>query len=132
MLVARIVRCSDFRTACARAQRRARSGTSLVEVLLALVLVICTAAWALQAAAAAERAAGRAQAGRAALHRAELALSDVNALPCDSINLARTVNELRWRLVVTRDHDGPAYSDDVLLVSRRGDSVRVHRGGWCT
>lgn len=117
---------------CSGSSRLARHGTSLVEVLFALVVLSATAAWALQAATVAERAAGRAHAGRAALHRAELALAALQSLPCDSINLARTEHEPRWRVISTRDHDGPAYSDDVLLVTRRADSIRVHRGGWCT
>ncbi|MBC7844454.1 MAG: hypothetical protein H7099_19250 [Gemmatimonadaceae bacterium] len=108
-----------------------RVGTSLCEVLLALALLSATAAWGLQAAAAAERALGDAQRGRSALHRAERALADVDALPCDSINLARSIVEPRWRLSVARDHDGQAYSDDVVLRAPGGDSVRLHRGGWC-
>lgn len=108
-----------------------RVGTSLCEVLLALALLSATAAWGLQAAAAAERTLGDAHRQRSALHRAERALADVDALPCDSINLVRTIVEPRWRLSVARDHDGQAYSDDVVLRASAGDSVRLHRGGWC-
>lgn len=108
-----------------------RVGTSLCEVLLALVLLSATAAWGLQAAAAAERTLGDTQRQRAGLHRAERALADVDALPCDSISVARTIVEPRWRISVARDHDGHAYSDDVVLSARVGDSVRLHRGGWC-
>lgn len=108
-----------------------RSGTSLCEILLALVLLAATAAWGLQAAAAAERALGRSRAQRSALHRAERALADLNALPCDSINVVRSVTEPRWRIEAQRDHDGPAYSDDVTLRGNHGDTLRVHRGGWC-
>lgn len=108
-----------------------RHGTSLCEVLLALVLLSATASWALSATASAERALGYARAHRSALHRAERALADLNALPCDSINVARTASEPRWQVVATRDNDGRSYSDDVILHSVRGDSIRLHRGGWC-
>lgn len=108
-----------------------RVGTSLCEVLLALVLLSATAAWGLQAAAAAERTLGDSQRKRMALHRAERALADLDALPCDSINIWRVIVEPRWRISVQRDHDGPVYSDDIVLRQSTGDSVRVHRGGWC-
>ncbi len=108
-----------------------RFGTSLCEVLLALVLLSATASWALAATAAAERALGTARAQRAALHRAERGLADLNALPCDSINIARVVREPRWQLGVSRDHDGLAYRDEITLHSVRGDSIRLARGGWC-
>ncbi len=108
-----------------------RRGTSLCEVLLALVLLSASAAWGLQAAAAAERAVGAARARRAALHRAERALADLDALPCDSINIVRASSEPRWHLTARRDHDGLAYSDDVALRDARGDTVRLRRAGWC-
>jgi hypothetical protein len=109
-----------------------RVGTSLCEVLLALVLLAATAGWGLQAAAAAERTLGRTERHRAQLHRAERAMADLDALPCDSINLARAIVEPRWRIAATRDHDGLAYSDDVVLRSvGLRDSVQLHRGGWC-
>ena len=108
-----------------------RSGTSLCEVLLALVLLSATAAWGLQAAAAAERALGQSRARRAAMHRADRALGELNALPCDSINVVRSVTEPRWNIDARRDHDGLAYRDDVVLRTRSGDTVRAHRGGWC-
>ena len=110
---------------------RCRRGTSLCEVLLALVLLSACAAWGMQAAAAAERAVGSSRAHRAALHRAERALADLNALPCDSINITRTASEPRWHLTAQRDHDGLAHSDDVVLHDRRGDTIRLHRAGWC-
>jgi hypothetical protein len=106
-------------------------GTSLCEVLLALTLLSATAAWGLQAAAAAEKSLGKARHHREALHRAERALDDLNALPCDSINIIRTINEPRWRISATRDHDGLAYADDIALHTTLGDSVQLHRGGWC-
>ena len=108
-----------------------RIGTSLCEVLLALTLLSATAAWGLQAAAAAERTLGDTQRQRAGLHRAERALADLDALPCDSITVSRTIAEPRWRLRVVRDHAGQTYSDDVVLRATVGDSVRLHRGGWC-
>jgi hypothetical protein len=101
-------------------------------VMLALVLLSATAAWGLQAAAAAERSLGTTERHRAQLHRAERALADLDALPCDSINISRSIAEPRWRLAVTRDHDGFAYSDDVVLRALgTRDSVQLHRGGWC-
>ncbi len=106
-------------------------GTSLCEVLLALVLLSATAAWGLQAAAAAEVAIGSSRAHRAALHRAERALADLEAMPCDSINITRTFSERRWQLTAQRDHDGLAHSDDVVLRDVRGNSIRLHRAGWC-
>lgn len=108
-----------------------RDGHSLCEVLLALVLLSATASWALSAVSAAERALGTSRAQRAALHRAERALADLDALPCDSINIVRTLREPRWQLFSQRDHEGLAYSDDVVLRSTRGDSIRLHSGGWC-
>ncbi len=108
-----------------------RFGSSLCEVLLALVLLSAIASWALLATSAAERGLGHARLHRAALHRAERALADLNALPCDSINVTRSVREPRWQLALSRDHDGLAYRDEVTLRSTRGDSVRLAFGGWC-
>jgi hypothetical protein len=110
---------------------RTRRGTSLCEVLVALVLLSATAAWGLQAATAAEAALGAARVRQTQLHRAEWALAELDALPCDSINISRTIVESRWRLSVERDHDALSYRDDVILQSQRGDTVRLHRGGWC-
>ena len=108
-----------------------RPGTSLCEILLALVLLAATAAWGLRAAAAAERALGQTKARRVALHRAERALADLDALPCDSVSVTRNTTEPRWHIEARRDRTGLAYSNDVALSDRRGDTVRVHRGGWC-
>ena len=108
-----------------------RPGTSLCEVLLALVLMSATAGWAFAATAAATRASAAANQHRGALHRAELALADLHALPCDSINIVRSVHEPRWSLSLTRDHQGLSHRDDVLLRTPTGDSVRVQRTGWC-
>jgi len=108
-----------------------RRGTSLCEVLMALVLLAATASWALQAAAVAERAIGNAERHRQLLHRAEHALAELHGLPCDSLSVVRTVREPRWVLLSARDHDGLAYSDDVSIRATDGDSVRLHRGGWC-
>lgn len=108
-----------------------RRGTSLCEVLLALVLLTATASWALQAAAAAERAIGTADRHRQMLHRAEQALAELHGLPCDSLSIVRSIREPRWVLRSVRDHDGLAYSDDVSIRATGGDSVRLHRGGWC-
>ena len=112
-------------------RRDTRLGTSLCEVLLALTLLSATAAWGLQAAAAAEKSLGKSHNRREALHRAERALDDLNALPCDSINITRTINEPRWRITATRDHDGLSYADDITLRTTLGDTVQLHRGGWC-
>jgi Tfp pilus assembly protein PilV len=108
-----------------------RFGTSLCEVLLALVLVSATASWALRATAATERALGNARHHQAARHRAERALADLNAMPCDSINVVRSVREPRWQLTLSRDHDGLTYRDEVFLHSARRDSMRLALGGWC-
>ncbi len=108
-----------------------RFGTSLCEVLLALVLLSATASWALTATSAAERALGDARSRRAALHRAERAMADLNALPCDSIDVARFAREPRWRVALTREHDSLTYRDHVTLLSVRGDSMQLARGGWC-
>ena len=108
-----------------------RAGTSLCEVLLALALLSATAAWGLRAAAQAERAMGDMRRHQAALHRAERVLADLDALPCDSLSIVRATVEPRWRISAARDHRGDAYSDDVELTSRLGDTVRLHRGGWC-
>jgi Tfp pilus assembly protein PilV len=108
-----------------------RIGTSLSEVLLALVLLSATAAWGLQATAAAERAVGTARAHRAALHRAERALADLNALPCDSLAGTRTVTEPRWHVTAERRRTGTYASDDVRLSSTRNDTIALHRSQWC-
>jgi hypothetical protein len=108
-----------------------RPGTSLCEVMFALVLLATTAAWGLQAAAQAERAFGDLRRRQAALHRAERAIADFNALPCDSLSISRTIVEPRWRIEATRDHNGLAYSDDIQLTTNSADTVRLHQGGWC-
>ena len=108
-----------------------RLGTSLCEVLLALVLLSATASWALRATAATERAVGNARYHQAARHRAERALEDLNAMPCDSINVVRSVREPRWQLDLSRDHDGLTYRDEIFLRSIRLDSMRLMLGGWC-
>jgi hypothetical protein len=108
-----------------------RPGNSLCEVLVALTLVASASAWALQAAVISQRGLGRSQRQRASLHRAERVLSELNALPCDSISIARTLTEPRWQLAIERDQDGPAYNDLVILRTSVGDTVRVSRSGWC-
>ncbi len=108
-----------------------RHGNSLCEVLLALALLSATAAWGLAAATAAERAVGQSNARRAALHRAERALADLDALPCDSANLTRITREPRWQLLTQRTTTAAAYRDDILLHTRLGDSIRLQSGGWC-
>ncbi|MDZ7632773.1 MAG: hypothetical protein U5K74_15910 [Gemmatimonadaceae bacterium] len=107
-----------------------RHGTSLCEVLFALVLLTATAGWAFAAVAAAERALGHTSAQRSALHRAERVLADLDALPCDS-SIVRTASEARWRIVAARRRDGHVYIDDVVLHTARGDTIRTRHGGWC-
>jgi type II secretory pathway component PulJ len=106
-------------------------GTSLSEVLVALVLLSATAAWGLQATAHAERSLGELRRREAALHRAERALDDLAAMPCESLSVVRTSVEPRWRVFAGRDHDGLAFSDDVVLTGTALDTLRLHRGGWC-
>lgn len=109
-----------------------RHGSSLCEVLLALALLSATAAWGLAAATAAERAVGRTNAHRAALHRAERALADLDALPCDSANITRNTSEPRWRVLARRTTTtATGYRDDILLHTTLGDSIRVQSAGWC-
>jgi len=109
----------------------ARHGTSLPETLLALVLLAALAAWALTAAMSAERHAGRASLRRAALHRAERALADLAALPCDTTHVSTAVIEPRWHLASSRAHAGASFHDMVRLESVRGDTVALHRSFWC-
>jgi Tfp pilus assembly protein PilV len=110
---------------------RHRTGTSLCETLLALVLLAATAAWGLQAATAAQRAVGDARARQAALHRAQWALADLDAIPCDSTSAPRTLSEARWSLAIARTRDGHAYRDDVTLRAVRGDTLRLQHSAWC-
>lgn len=108
-----------------------RNGTSLCEVVLALCLLSATSAWGLQAAAEAQHALGRTQAQRAALHRAQRALDDLDALPCDSSSVNRVATEMRWRITTRRTRTGRVYSDDVTLRTTLGDTTRVQHIGWC-
>jgi len=108
-----------------------RVGSSLCEILLALVLLSTTAAWALQATATAERTLGRTANTRHALHRAERSLADLDALPCDSASFASTTIEPRWQLAVRRASAGNIHHDDVRLRFTRGDSLVLHHDGWC-
>jgi hypothetical protein len=109
----------------------ARPGTSLCEVLVALVLLSATAGWAFRATLATARAGVEAERRRTQLHRAELALAELHAMPCDSINIVRAVPERNWSLSLLRDHDGLSHRDEVVLRARTGDTVRVQRTGWC-
>lgn len=109
----------------------ARRGTSLPETLLALVLLAALAAWALTAAQSAERQAGRATLRRDALHRAQLALADLAALPCDSTHVTTPGVEPRWHLAASREHAGASFRDVVRLESVRGDSIAVQRAFRC-
>jgi Tfp pilus assembly protein FimT len=109
-----------------------RSGTTFPEVLVALVLLSATAAWSFAATLASTRSTVSADRLRAARHRADLALAELHALPCDSINVVRVVREPRWTVSLTRDHQGQSHRDEVLLRTTGGDSVRVHRSGWCS
>jgi Tfp pilus assembly protein PilV len=110
---------------------RHRTGTSLCETLLALVLLSATAVWGLQAATAAQRAVGDARARQAALHRAQRALADLDAIPCDSTATPRTLTEPRWRLTIERTRDGHAAHDDVTLRAVRGDTLHLRHSAWC-
>lgn len=110
---------------------QSRSGTSLCEILFALVLLSTTAAWALQATVTAERTLGRTAVTRRALHRAERSLADLDALPCDSTSVTRSVVEPRWQLAVTRVVAANTYHDDVRLRLTRGDSLVLHHDVWC-
>lgn len=108
-----------------------RHGTSLCEVLLALLLLATTAGWALAATAAAERALGAARARRAALHRAERALADLGALPCDSVVAPGTTSERRWHIRTQRQHTSSVARDEVTLHSAVGDTIRLRQSSWC-
>ena len=107
-----------------------RTGTSLCEVLLALVLISTTASWALQSAAVTERAIGHTRARRAALHRATLALAELQTVPCDS-NVSRVNIEARWQILSARARSGRLLRDQVTIHSRRGDTIALHRNAWC-
>ncbi len=107
-----------------------RTGTSLCEVLVALVLISATASWALQSAAVTERALGQARARRAALHRAALALEELQAVPCDS-TLSHLSVEARWQLQAARTRSGFRISDRVTLHARFGDTLALQRDAWC-
>ncbi|MES3036097.1 MAG: hypothetical protein V4813_18980 [Gemmatimonadota bacterium] len=107
-----------------------RSGTSLCEVLLALVLISATVSWALRSAAVTERSFGHARARQAALQRAALALEVLQAVPCDS-SVAYLSVEARWQVQATRTRTGQRRSDRVTILSRRGDTLAVQRDTWC-
>ena len=109
-----------------------RKGTSLCEVLLALVLITLSAGWSLQATAATERALGVARGHRDAMQRATFALAELHSLPCDSASAARLFSEPRWQLTVRRTGSTAVRSDAVVLYSRRGDTVTAIRHRWCT
>lgn len=110
---------------------RRRHGTTLCEVLCALVLLAGVAAWALHATAVAHRAIGDAVSGRRTLHRAAWVLADLDARPCDGVDISRTLIEARWHITAARRHAGSRYRDHVVLRSIRGDSVSLHHDGWC-
>lgn len=109
----------------------ARHGTTLCEIIIALTLLSTTTLWALGATSAAARLVRTAHARQAALERAELALADLAALPCDSVAVNRTTTEPRWRITMQRDHDGRLYRDAIALRTTTGDTVHLFRGGWC-
>lgn len=108
-----------------------RVGSSLCEILVALVLLSTTAAWALQATATAERTLGRTANTRRALHRAARSLADLDALPCDSASVSRTTIEPRWQIDARRTAAANIRHDDVRLRSARGDTLVLHHDGWC-
>lgn len=107
-----------------------RTGTSLCEVLLALVLISASASWALHSAAVTERALGHARARRAALHRATLALAEMESVPCDSA-VSRLSVEPRWQVHTARARVGHRTHDRATIHSRRGDTIAVQRNAWC-
>ena len=108
-----------------------RNGNTLCEVLFALVILSATAAWGLAATAAAERALGTTAAHRASLHRAERALADLDALPCDSAAVTRSLVEPRWQVDARRSAGGAARIAHVSLRSVRRDTVQLHGASWC-
>lgn len=108
-----------------------RAGSSLCEMLVALVLLSTAAGWALQATASAERSLGRTANTRRALHRAERALADLDALPCDTTSVNRTAIEPRWQLAAQRASAANIRRDEVRLRFRSGDSLVLYRSGWC-
>jgi hypothetical protein len=109
-----------------------RSGTSLCEVICALVVIAMASSLALHAATAAERAIGHAHRRTAAVHRAALELAALGSLPCDTASVTRRITEPRWQLDVVRTSLGPHRADDVVLRSHRGDTIRVARHRWCS
>jgi hypothetical protein len=112
-------------------QARRRRGSSLIEVLMALVVLAATAAWSLGAVVAAERALGASDAHRAALHRAERALTDLEMVPCDSLVTTPPLREPRWHLIATRTRAGDVVHDAVRVQPLTGDTVAVSRAVWC-
>ena len=111
--------------------RNRRAGTSLCDVLVALVLLAATAGWTLSATAAAERAVGLARLQHAAHLRAERALAELDALPCDSAATHRAVRERRWNLQLTRARRALLARETVTLTSSLGDTIRVAGTAWC-
>jgi len=109
-----------------------RNGTSLCEVLLALVIVSVAAGWSLQATAATERALGVSRGHLDAQQRATFALAELHSLPCDTAVAARTLTEPRWQLIARRTGSPAVRSDAVVLHARRGDTVTTGRHRWCS
>ena len=109
-----------------------RAGSSLCEVLVALTIASAVAGVALSVTAASERIVGQVRLDRAALHRASLALAAVHAAPCDSMILAHTVVEPRWRVTTTRDVQRRATRDRVWVRTARGDTLSRRASGWCS
>ena len=110
---------------------RRRCGTSLPEVLVALVVLATTAAWSLMAAAGAQRAIGASERHRSALRRAELALAGLDGLPCDSAVAVAPVREGRWVVVTSRVRTGDVVRSAAEVRAAAGDTVRVARAAWC-
>lgn len=110
---------------------RLQPGTTLAEVLVALVLVSIGGAWTLHATAAAQRSLGHSFRTIAALNRASLALAQLHSLPCDSVTVARTTAEPRWIISARRTRTSHTYDDAVELRTRLGDTIRAARQGWC-
>lgn len=112
--------------------RHPRSGTSLCEVLFALVIIAMSSSLALHAATAAERALGTAHGRTDAAQRAALELSALHSLPCDSASVTRLITEPRWQLTAARRSHGQQRADEVVLHSRRGDTITMARHHWCS
>lgn len=113
--------------------RNALPGLTLVEVVVALVVLAGTAAWSLLAVAASLRAHGASELHRDALQRAELALATFDDVPCDSTVVPLATSEPRWLIAAARQRSGNTVRTvaTVTPASPGSDSVRLQRVEWC-